>query len=81
MNQKNDGNSTGLPFSPADVQKVLGSEEGKQLLKLLNQDGGQALRQAASLLKSGNLAQAQQLLSPIMQSEEAAKLVEKINKK
>ena len=83
MSQKNAGNTPNesLPFSRSDIQKVLGSAEGQQLLKLLNQDGGQALRQAANALKAGNLAQAQELLSPIMQSEEATRLVDKINKK
>ena len=79
MGQKNTGSP--FPFSHSDVQRVLGSDSGKKLLALLNQDGGQALRQAAEALKQGNYAQAQQLLSPIMDTKEAAQLVEALNQK
>lgn len=73
---------SGFPsFSEADVRKVLGSKEGQALLRLLNKDGGTALRQAAEALKSGNAAKAQELVKPIMQTPEAAALVNKINQK
>lgn len=37
-----------FPFQEQDIRRVLGSPEGQKLLQLLNRDGGQALRQAAS---------------------------------
>lgn len=77
MDQKN-----GLPsFSEADIKKILGSKEGQALLRILNRDGGVALRQVAAALKSGNTARAQELAKPLIQTQEAAALIDKINKK
>lgn len=77
MDQKN-----GLPsFSEADIKKVLGSKEGQALLRLLNQDGGAKLRQVAGALKSGDTARAQELAKPLIQTPEAAALIDKINRK
>ena len=70
-----------LPFSQEEVAKVLGSSAGRQLLQLLNRDGGQTLRQAANALQSGNFEQAKQILAPVMESEEASKLVKTLNEK
>ena len=69
-----------LPFNEKDIKRVLGSPEGQQILRLLNRDGGQALRQAADALRSGNTDEAKRVLSPIMESEEAAGLINKLNK-
>ena len=59
-----------LPFNEKDIRRVLGSPEGQKILKLLNQDGGQALRQAANALRNGNTEEAKRIISPIMESEE-----------
>ena len=69
-----------LSFNEKDIKRVLGSPEGQQILRLLNRDGGQALRQAADALRSGNTEEAKRVLSPIMESEEAAGLINKLNK-
>ena len=69
-----------LPFTEKDIKRVLGSPEGQQILRLLNRDGGQALRQAADALRSGNTEEAKRVLSPIMESEQAAGLINKLNK-
>lgn len=68
-----------LPFDPAAVRRVLGSPEGQQILQLLNQDGGQALKKAADALRAGDAETARQVLSPIMESEAAAGLIDKLN--
>ena len=68
-----------LPFSETEIKAVLGSEEGKKLMALLNRDGGAILRQAAASIQSGDQKGAAELLSPLMQSPEAAELVKKIN--
>ena len=68
-------------FTEADIKKVLGTPEGQALLKLLNKDGGNALRQAAKAVKSGDMKAAQDWVRPIMESKDAAKLIEKINQK
>ena len=67
-------------FSEADVKRVLTSPEGQKLLRLLNRDGGVRLRQAAEALKRGDQAAAQQALRPVMVTEEAARLVQSINR-
>ncbi len=77
-----DNNQHGLPsFSPEQVRKVLGTREGQQLLQILNRDGGTALRQAAAAVKAGDYSTAQNILAPMMQTPEAAKLVNEINRK
>lgn len=77
------GHSGKLPasFSAEQVQAVLGSEAGKQLLSLLNRDGGKTLCQAAQALKNGDSDAAQQLLSPLMQTPQAQELIHRINEK
>ncbi|MBS6366664.1 MAG: hypothetical protein KH420_04880 [Clostridiales bacterium] len=70
-----------LPFSQADIRKVLGTDEGKKLIAYLSRDGGAVLKQAAEALKRGDQAAAQQILSPMMQTAEAQELVDKINRK
>lgn len=73
---------SGLPsFSEADIKKVLGSKEGQALLRLLNRDGGSTLRQAAGALKSGDTKRAQEIIKPLIQSPDAAALIDKINRK
>lgn len=73
---------TPLPsFSEADIKKVLGTPEGQALLRMLNRDGGTTLRQAANAVKNGDLQKAQDLVRPIMESPDAAKLISKINRK
>lgn len=73
---------SGLPsFSEADIKKVLGTSEGQALLRILTRDGGNTLRQAANALKSGNTALAQNIVGPLLQSQEASELIKKINRK
>lgn len=71
---------SGHTFSEADVKKLLHSKEGQQLLSLLNRDGGAKLRQAADALKSGNTERMQQILTPILQTEEATALLERLDR-
>lgn len=72
------GNSQSL-FDQAVIRRVLGSPEGQQILKLLSQDGGQALKKAADALRAGDAETAKQVLSPVMESEAAAGLIQKLN--
>jgi len=68
-------------FTEADIKKVLGSPEGQALLQMLNKDGGTMLRQAAAAVRSGDMEKAKRLVQPVMESRDAAALIEKINKK
>lgn len=73
-------NVSGYRFSESDVKKVLTTPEGKKLMQLLNRDGGKTLQQAAQALKNGQSEAAQQLLKPLMESEAATELVQKLNR-
>ena len=66
-------------FSAEQIRQVLTSPEGKQLIALLNRDGGQQLRQAAEAFRRGDMAQVQALMQPLTQDREAAELLKKIN--
>ena len=58
---------------------MLSSKEGLALLKLLNQDGGDTLRQAAAAFQQGDRETAQALLTPIMETEQAKMLLRALN--
>lgn len=68
-------------FTDAEVRAVLHSKEGQQLLQLLKKDGGSTLNQAAAAIQSGEYAKAAAMLQPIMESKDAARLVNEINQK
>lgn len=69
----------GIPLNAETIQKVFGSQAGKQLLALLNQDGGKSLREAANALQRGDQQAAAAALAPVMTTPEAQELVRKIN--
>lgn len=68
-------------FSAEQVKQVLASPEGKQLIALLNRDGGKGMQQAAAEYRKGNLEGAQEALKPLMQTAEAEALLRKLNGK
>ena len=68
-------------ISAEQMRSLLSSEEAKQLIALLQRDGGQRRRQAAQEFKKGNTAGAQELLRPVVETKEADELLKKINKK
>ena len=67
-----------MPFDPAQVKKILESDAGKQLLQLLNRDGGVALQQAAACMKIGDLHGAQSAVAATMESEQAKSLLHQL---
>ena len=73
-----DFNFSNFHFSEADVRKALTSPEGLKLLQILNRDGGKKLREAADALKNGRSDTAQQILAPLVETEEAAQLLKKL---
>ena len=66
-------------ISPHDMQKVMSSPEGKELLTLLARSG--KLNQAMEAFKKGDMKGVQEALAPVMASEKAGQLVEKLNRK
>ena len=61
------------------VQQLMTSPDGQRLLAMLTKDGGGQLNQAAAAAAKGNTADIVHMLAKVMQSEEGAKLVHKIN--
>lgn len=74
MNQENGKNPN---FSPRQMQKVMSSAEGKELLALLSESG--KLREAMEAFKRGDMKGVQAALGPVMESEKASELMEKIH--
>lgn len=70
----------GLTLSQENIQRVLTSPEGRQLLALLMRDGGAALAKAGEALRRGDQAAAEAILAPIMNTPQAQELVAKINR-
>ena len=68
-----------VSLSADQLRRVLDSAEGKQLLALLAADGGGRLRQAAEAVKAGDHARAQAILQPVLQTEQAQALLQKLD--
>ena len=64
---------------PAQLRRILGSEAGQQLLRLLASGNGARLRQAAAAIKAGDQAQAYALLQPILDTEQAQALLRQLH--
>lgn len=73
------GEKNAFSFSEAEVRAVLGSQEGRQLIELLNRDGGAALRRAAESVKGGDMAAAKAAIAPLLQTQQARELMQSIN--
>ena len=76
MNQEKEKNPK---ISPGEMQRVMSSPEGKELLALLSESGG--LRAAMEAFKKGDMKGVQTALSPVMETERAGELMRKINGK
>lgn len=70
-----------MEFRPSDQKAVFQSKEGKQLLEMLQADGGQTLARAAEALKAGDTAKAVAMLQPLMDSPASQQLIQEINRK
>lgn len=71
----------GFQINQENIQKVFGTNEGRQLLALLSRDGGAALKKAAAALQRGDQAGAAAVLEPLMTTPEAQELVRRLNQK
>lgn len=68
----------GVPVSQQDLSRLAASEEGQQLMKLLGQDGGAAVRSALEALQAGDQNRAKQVMTQTLSSPEAMKLLQKL---
>lgn len=73
-------NSPKNPFTAEEIRRVLGSSEGQQLLALLSRDGS-SLKAAAQAFQNGDTATAKALLQPLVDTPEASRLLQKIDRK
>lgn len=64
-----------------EAMKMAQSPAGQQLIKLLQQNGGDTLRSAMEQAAAGDYSKAQQALSILMQNPEAKKLFEQMGGK
>ena len=67
---KNNGN-----FSINDAMRLAQSDAGRQLMELLQAGGSEKLQNIMTLASQGNMQQAAQQLSHMLQSEEAKSLL------
>ena len=77
MNASSPGQTPGP--DPAQLRRILGSEAGQQLLRLLASGNGERLRQAAAAIKAGDQAQAYALLQPILDTEQTQALLRQLH--
>lgn len=73
--QKNSDN-----FSIQEAMRLAGTPAGQQLMALFRQGDTQQLQQAAKLASEGNYAQAQQLLSGLLDDPEVQKLLAQLGR-
>ena len=71
-------NGANNSFSEADLRRALASAEGQRILALLRSDGGGALKQAMQAVKTGDYVGAKTVLEPMLQTDEARQLLEKL---
>lgn len=65
-------------ISLQQVQKLARSPAGRKLMALLQQSDTGQLTQATERFRSGDTAQAQQLLKPLLESAEIAQLLREL---
>lgn len=65
-------------FSMQEALRLAKSPAGQQLLALLQQSGGDNLKKAMNQAASGNYDQAKNLISSLLSSSEAQKLISQL---
>lgn len=63
-----------------NIQKILATSEGRQLLKLLSGDGGAAMRSAGEAIRQGDTRTAQSIMAPLVDNPEVQKLLKALEK-
>ena len=69
-----------LRQNPAALQRVMRSQDGQQLMRMLSgADGGSSLNRAAMQAAGGNTAEITKMIQNVMQSPEGAELLRRIS--
>lgn len=61
-----------------EIRRILQTSQGRALLQLLSQSGGEALREAAQSVQAGEFETAKSLLAPLLQSPQAMQLLQEL---
>lgn len=65
-------------WNAQQAKRLLSTEEGQKLIKLLSQNG--AMQQAGNALQQGDTRQAQKIMEPLMQNPEVQALLRTLEK-
>ena len=65
--------------SQKQVQQILSSEEGQQLIQLFTASGA-SLKEAQQAVKEGNQARAKQIMAPILNRPEVQSLLKQLER-
>jgi hypothetical protein len=69
-----------LRQNPAALQRVMPSQDGQQLMRMLSgADGGSSLNRAAMQAAGGNTSEMTKMIQNVMQSPEGAELIRRIS--
>lgn len=81
MDEKSAQMAEQLRKNPAMLKSLMQSQDGQTLMQMLTQgDGGTGLQRAVQSAAKGDTTAMVQMVNQIMQSQEGAELVERINK-
>lgn len=67
-----------LPFDYDAIRKMADSDAGKQLIQLVQTQGGSKMKSALKKAEDGDFTEAQEILSRILQNPEASKLMQQM---
>lgn len=70
-----------LGLTAQQIKSILASPQAKELIRRLNQNGGQTLKKASEAAKRGDYGAVEAMMAPLMQDEKAAALAEQLRKK
>ena len=65
-------------FSQSDLSRLMATKEAMALASMIRQMDSDTLNRAASLASQGNTAQAQALLSPLLQDPKVRELISRM---
>ena len=62
------------------IKKLLGSPEGRELIRILNQDGGRTLQEAAGAMKAGDEQRMKDTVAPLLESPQVRQLMKALER-
>lgn len=77
--QAENTNFAGISVTGEQMRQVLGSEAGRQLIALLQKNGGQTLQQAIQAAKQGDAEAAKQAMNALLSDKDAQALLSSID--